>query len=260
MIEHRHCNAQAVDDPPLRWIWSQHWLDVLFLHWRVLLAELRPHIPAPLEVQTFGGEAWVSLVCFRLRVRPRGLPFLPGFSNLLEANLRTYVEFRDRPGIWFLDVLADNPLAIQIARRLTPMPYRRAEVSYFRGTDQMRFAINLTADTSHCSDGKGRQECLSQVSVGFRAGREQQTIGDTLDSWLLERYRLYLRGRRGLVQADAVHPPWRVLEAEITDFSCSIGERLSLDLAHRPDRIHFSPGVKARFGAFVPIPALPYSA
>jgi len=45
------------------------------------LTALRPHVPALLEVATHDGEARVSLVLFRLRVRPRGLPFLPGFPT-----------------------------------------------------------------------------------------------------------------------------------------------------------------------------------
>ncbi len=68
----------------------------------------------------------MSLVVFRLRVRPRWLPYLPALSDLVEVNLRTYVRFGDAAGIWFLSVHADNAWAIAVARLLTPMPYVRA--------------------------------------------------------------------------------------------------------------------------------------
>src|SRR2546421_4110241 len=86
------------------WVWSQQWRNVLFLHWQVPAASLRLQIPAPVEIATYHDAAWVSLVLFRLRVRPRWLPFLPGVSELVEVNLRTYVRVQNRPGIWFLSV------------------------------------------------------------------------------------------------------------------------------------------------------------
>jgi uncharacterized protein YqjF (DUF2071 family) len=221
---------------PLRWVWSQRWLDVLFLHWRTSPAQLRRHIPSPLEVHQYAGAAWMSLVLFRLRVRPRGVPFLPGLSNLLEANLRTYVQFQDRPGIWFLDVLADNRFAIEAARCLTPMPYRSAEVHYTAERNRYGYQIRRKAAILDC-----------EIET---TGRQQTVSDDSLDHWLLERYRLYIRGRRGLMYAEVAHPPWSVRPAELLQFSNTIGQDLGLDLSGVPDLAHFSSGVKARFGVF----------
>src|SRR5262249_44077214 len=102
-VTHRPLPPAAPQDPlaPAR-VWRQSWEDLLFLHWRVAPSDLTPHVPSPLQVETFDGRAWVSLVLFRLWVRPRWLPFLPGVSSLLEANLRTYVHLAGKPGIWFL--------------------------------------------------------------------------------------------------------------------------------------------------------------
>jgi uncharacterized protein len=121
-----HRPAHKVDEPTAAsrsWVWSQYWRDLLFLHWRVDPAVVRPHVPTPLEVATHDGYAWVSLVLFRLRVRPRWLPFIPGASELVEVNLRTYVSCQGAHGIWFLSVHADNRWAIRLAKLLTPMPY-----------------------------------------------------------------------------------------------------------------------------------------
>jgi uncharacterized protein YqjF (DUF2071 family) len=245
---------EAVPAPPsFPWVWSQHWLDVLFLHWRLSPAELRSHVPRALEVQTYGGAAWVSLVHFRLRVRPRGLPFVPGFSNLLEANLRTYVQREDRPGIWFLDVLADNRLAIQIARRLTPMPYAKAGFRYERDGDEYLYEIRVgdgQKKTQGAADRAGASSA-TELSVRFQTGAGQPLLAGSLDEWLLERYRLYIRGRRSvLMLADVVHPPWTVHETRLTQFSNTIGRRVNLDLSRPPDCVHYSPGVKALFGGF----------
>src|SRR4051812_2155420 len=85
------------------WLWSQHWLDLFFAHWPVAVADLRPHVPAALEIDTCDGTAWVSLVAFRLeRIRRRWLPSLGFVTNALELNLRTYVHHQGEPGIYFL--------------------------------------------------------------------------------------------------------------------------------------------------------------
>jgi uncharacterized protein YqjF (DUF2071 family) len=230
-------NDEAAAGRP--WVWSQHWLDVLFLHWQVPAEDLRPRVPAPLEVATFAGHAWVSLVLFRLRVRPRGLPFLPGLSGLVEINLRTYVHFRGRPAIWFLSVHADNAWAIRLARLLTPMPYRQAAMRYRQEGGQLHFRA-WQADPAF------------GLALDFRPeGEGTAATAGTLDDWLLERYRLFLPGRRGeLLEAEVTHPRWVARGVAVSLAANSLGRPEGLDLARAPDRAHFSAGVRARFGAF----------
>jgi uncharacterized protein YqjF (DUF2071 family) len=229
-------------EPVQPWVWSQSWEDLLFLHWRVSPELLSHLVPCPLQVETFDGQAWVSLVLFRLRVRPRWLPFLPGLSTLLEANLRTYVQLDGRPGIWFLSVHADNRWAIWLARLLTPLPYRRARISCTRLGPHAHFQIQCPGSPSR------------GVSLSFIPGPVcAESVDGTLDAWLLERYRLYLaQGRREqLLQADVVHPRWQT--APLVELSCAgnnLGEAFGLDLSRAPDRAHFSPGVQALFGPF----------
>jgi hypothetical protein len=231
-------NDEAAAGRP--WVWSQHWLDLLFLHWQVPAEDLRPRVPAPLEVATFAGHAWVSLVLFRLRVRPRWLPFLPGLSGLVEINLRTYVHFRGRPAIWFLSVHADSPWAIRLARLLTPMPYQQAAMRYRRVEDRFHFRAWQRADPAF------------GLALDFRPdGEGAEAVAGTLDDWLLERYRLFLPGRRGeLLEAEVAHPRWVARGVGVCLAANSLGRPVGLDLDRTPDRAHFSTGVRARFGAF----------
>jgi uncharacterized protein YqjF (DUF2071 family) len=222
------------------WVWSQHWNDVLFLHWPVSATTLRSQIPASLEIDTYEGVAWVSLVLFRLRVRRRWLPFLPGLSNLIEANVRTYVRYCDQPGIRFLSVYADNAWAIRLARKLTPMPYLRAEMGYRCCGEESEFTVRRPPSLRFA------------LSLAFRTrpGHKAATAG-TLDAWLLERYRLYIadRGQR-LLQADVVHAPWEIQHADVAISANSIGEQVGLELRGGPAKVHFSRGVQAKFGVF----------
>ncbi|HKI33298.1 MAG TPA: DUF2071 domain-containing protein [Gemmataceae bacterium] len=240
MAHRPKCEPDNEPDAMPSWVWSQEWLNVLFLHWPVPVATLRSHVPAPVEIATYQGAAWVSLVLFRLRVRPRWLPFLPGVSELVEVNLRTYVHFRDRAGIWFLSVHADNRWAIRLARLLTPMPYLRATMRYRRAGDRFRFEAERAS-----APGLGLALTFVPIPGCVAAA------GGTLDAWLLERYRLFVPGRRRAVaQAEVAHPPWVTQGVEVCVSANRLGSPFGLDLARPPERAHYSAGVRARFGAF----------
>jgi hypothetical protein len=223
-----------------RWVWSQHWQDVLFLHWQVDPAALRPRLPATLDLATYADEAWVSLVLFRLRVRPRWLPFLPGVSDLVEVNLRTYVHCQGKPGIWFLSVHADNSWAIRLARLLTPIPYAHAAMQYQRLGDQFQFQAQHPSTTDTLAE-------LTFIPTGKGSSPRMRS----LDEWLLERYRLYAgAGPAALAQAEVAHPRWIAQSVELSMTANTFGQAVGLDLSCTPERAHYASGVWARFGAF----------
>ena len=60
----------------------QEWRDLLFIHWRIAAADLRPHVHPRLTIDERDGSAWVSMAPFTLRRgRLRGLPPLPDFTS-----------------------------------------------------------------------------------------------------------------------------------------------------------------------------------
>jgi uncharacterized protein len=223
--------------------WLQHWTDVLFLHYPVAPNGIAANLPAALEPDTAGGRAWLSFVFFRLRLRPAGLPFVPGFSSLLELNIRTYVRHRGRSGIYFLNMYADNRLAIFASRCLTPLRYELARM----GAEQAGKAHRrLTCKT------KSTQ--AARISADYeQPSTVTQACPGSLDAWLLERYRLYVESPNGAILLGVVdHLPWTAAAVEAADVKHELPALNHLALDQSPALAHHSPGVAATFHAFRP--------
>src|SRR6266496_6863757 len=88
--------------PRRPWVMRQAWHRLLFAHWSLDPEKLRPLVPSVLELDTHGDRCWVAVTPFYLaELRARGLPALPGASSFPELNVRTYVRFKGRPGVYF---------------------------------------------------------------------------------------------------------------------------------------------------------------
>ncbi|MDX6448185.1 MAG: uncharacterized protein QOD08_648, partial [Gaiellaceae bacterium] len=91
---------------------AQTWDDLLFAHWVVPEARLRPHLPDALELDLHDGTAYLGITPFEVTgLRVRGTLPLPRVSTFLELNVRTYVTDGDKPGIWFFSLDASSRLA-----------------------------------------------------------------------------------------------------------------------------------------------------
>ena len=189
-------------------IMRQTWSDLLFLHWRVDPAQLRPHVPSGLEIDTFDGSAWIGVTPFRITgIRPVFLPPVPFLSTSLELNVRTYVVHRETPGVWFFSLDADNPLAVPAAKLTYRLPYRHARMSMQEVSGGIRFR-------SRRSEGEAPHPGLSVE------WRRQDALAppapDSLEFFLVERYCLFARHHQALYRAWIHHPPWALRRAEVT--------------------------------------------
>jgi uncharacterized protein len=189
------------------WVLGQSWEHLLFAHWCVPPEAVRRLVPRGLGLDLREGDAWLGVTPFRVRgLRPRGLPSLPGVSNLLETNVRTYVTCDGKPGIYFFALLATSRAAVTLARLGYRLPYRRAEGSMRCDGDETRYAIRLVDPGG---DGRG----------GLRAhyageGPAAPAPDGSLEQWLVERYCLYTQGPGGqLLRTDIHHRPWSIAPA-----------------------------------------------
>jgi len=191
--------------PPARpWVIRQTWRDLLFAHWPVAPDALRPLIPPHLELETFGGEAWIGVVPFELSDLSARRASHRLRLTFPELNVRTYVTVRDKPGVWFFSLDAASLLAVRGARAAYRLPYYWA---FMQMSQQDGW-------TTYRSERRGN------ATVRF-AGRYRPTgpvfegAPESLERWLTARYCLYTTGRGGsILRADINHDPWPLQPAE----------------------------------------------
>ena len=218
--------------PPGPWKWRQTWGDVLFAHWPVPANILRPFVPSQLEIQEFKGTSWVGIVPFQMSgVMKRPLPDLPYFSRFPELNLRLYVEFDGKAGVWFLSLDASNAFAVWAARRLFHLPYHHAKMSLMNESGEYRF-------TSRRLDSP--KYLLFNAQYRPTGAASVASVG-SLEHWLTERYCLYAQSPKGhLFRADVHHKQWELYPAEAEIYQNQLTTPFGFELSGKPALLHFS--------------------
>ncbi len=212
----------------------QRWRHLLFVHWRIPVAELRRAVPTSLEIDTFEGDAFIGLVPFEMQgVRPAWAPEAFAF-NFLETNLRTYVHVGGTdPGVFFFSLEAASRIAVTAARVGWSLPYHYANMAM----DVRGSAIDY--ETTRASDPAARLE--AHYRVGRELGASQP---GTLEFFLFERYLLHTE-RGGKVWTGQVHhTPYPVQLAELERFEEGLVSAAGLSDPGRPPELsHYSLGV-----------------
>lgn len=209
------------------------WHDLLFMHWPLPAAELAPHIPPGLTLDTYAGEAWIGIVPFTMRgVRPRAIPALPWISAFAELNVRTYVTAEGKPGVWFWSLDAANPLAVRAARIGAFLPYFDARMRAERVGDGVRYESVRTH----------RGAPAAELRVTYRpTGPAARAQPGTLDEWLAERYCLYSRAPGGqLWRGEIHHQPWPLQPAKCEISANTMTAGFEIALPNRAPLLHFA--------------------
>lgn len=202
--------------PAGRAVGYHRWQDLLFVHWRVPPEVVVPRLPRGLTLDTFDGSAWIGLVPFAMRrVRPWWSPAVPGISNFLETNVRTYVH-RDGhdPGVWFFSLDASSRFAVFLARRFWGLNYRFARMSLESRDDRFR------CQSRRGQGASGAGSCELEAVIDRQRDPAAATPG-TLDHFLLERYVLYSTdlgpsGDARLYRGQVHHAPYQTVPARVT--------------------------------------------
>jgi uncharacterized protein YqjF (DUF2071 family) len=224
---------------------AMRWHDVLFLHWPVVPELIRPLIPPDLELDSFEGQAWISIVSLRLtRVRPRYVPGIAGLA-FSEIDVRTYVWSPDRSGVWFFSLDATNRLAVRTARTKYRLPYHDA-----------RITIQTEGGGIHYQSSRLEEEG-SQAEFDALCkptGAVYRSALGTNERWLTDRYCLYTVDDHGhSAYAEIHHAPWPLQTAEVELRVNTITAPLGIELPALPPLAHFARGLEVVAWPLVPV-------
>ena len=219
--------------PSSPWFMSQMWEDLLFMHYPIDPGVLRNYVPQELELDVYENSGWISIIPFKVtKMRARGIPPLPLVNAFLEINVRTYVKYKDIPGIYFFSLDANHFLYVIGLKTAIGLPYKHA----YMVCKQMNNAFQFK---SHRLSDKSTSE---KIDLTYTRGNVLfETLPGTLDYWLLERYCMYSYLGKYLIRGDIHHDKWKVSKATATTTINTMISFLSTDNCPKiPSLLHYS--------------------
>jgi uncharacterized protein YqjF (DUF2071 family) len=183
------------------------------LNYRIGADVLRPLVPRGTELDTWRGDALVSVVGFRfLNTRLLGVP-VPFHRNFDEINLRFYVRREERVtvkrGVVFIREIVPRWAIAAIARWTYNEPYVACPMKSEAGPGRAQYAWNTGT----------RWNSLAVEA----AGEPQPLVPGSEAEFITEHYWGYTRQRDGgTVEYEVKHPSWRVWQAADARLDCDV--------------------------------------
>ncbi|MEO6054026.1 MAG: DUF2071 domain-containing protein, partial [Chthoniobacterales bacterium] len=231
LMETLEARLRLREKPHTRAVMRQDWEHLLFLHWRLPAEAVQRTLPEGLYVDTFDDSAWVGVVPFAMRnVRPVYLPPVPGISNFLELNVRTYVhDGKNNYGVWFYSLEANQALAVWAARKFFNLNYLSAKMQMREDGGDIIYSSQRT---------QGDLQQFHYRSTGI----EHLAAPGSLEFFLIERYLLFSLTRRQELRHGRVHhSPYLISTAEADSWSAwGVGAAGLPEPQSQPDSILYS--------------------
>lgn len=212
--------------PNEKWLFYQEWNELAFLHYEIEKDVLRDFVPKELEIDCFEGKAWVSVVSFKMEsVHPKNLFSIKAVSNFDEINIRTYVRYKGKSGVYFISIEASKMFSAFLSRKFSGLPYRFSEMKIekhhcFNKNKVFGDAFELQYDTSTLQSGKS-----------------------SLDLWLTERYAVFHDIKNEIISFSVHHIEWSIENLHIENIKLHY-PRFQKILKAKPDKAHYSKGVQ----------------
>ena len=207
----------------------QIWHDLLFAHWPLAPARIRPLVPAQLTLDLFDGQCWIGVVPFWMSgVRARGIPPFPGLSRFPELNVRTYVTYGGKPGVYFFSLDAANFPAVWTARKFFHLPYFYAAMKSIARDDTIFYFSK-------------RRHSEAEFRASYRPiAAVQLADKESLADWLTARYCLYTTHEDQVYRCEIHHLPWPLQAAQAEFERNSMAEAANIAIPDVPPLLHFS--------------------
>ncbi len=219
-------NHRPWEIPNKKWSFYQEWNDAIFIHYQVEIDELVKFVPKDLEIDLFEGKPWISIVAFTMeKIRPKSLPSIQAISNFDEINIRTYVKYKGKSGVYFLSIEGGKKLSCKIAKIISELPYRYSEIKRTKNSYKSK-----------------NQDFNDSLKINFNIGKKLEQKSE-LDLWLTERYALFQDSKGFLNEYEIHHLEWEINEIDISELQINY-KRFENLIKETPNRINYSKGVK----------------
>jgi len=214
------------------WVMTQRWNDLLFLRYEVPPEMLRVLVPEALALDTYQRRACLSITPFWMsHLRPSGIPSIPWISQFAELNVRTYVTYEGKPGVYFFSLDASHLSAVWGARIFYRLPYWHVTMKV-KGRGEP--VITYYSKRSHGPKPTELGLTYGPTAPGFRSRP------GSLEYFLTERYCLYAASRKRLYRTDIHHLPWSLEPAAAEIQHNTMTKTLGIALPPAPSLMHYS--------------------
>ncbi len=234
----KHTEHRDFPLPHGPWVMTQKWEHLLFMHMPVSKEIMSPHIPEGLELDTFEGKAWITIIPFKVSdMRLRKMPPIPFLKSYLELNVRTYVRCNGLSGVYFFSLDADKILAV-LGARLATLPYFCANMAMNEDKEgRFHYQSGRKGESNAAFEGSYRPN-----STSYYPGNK------SLSFWLLERYYLWTAKNGSIFRGDIHHKQWKVqdVDAVIDQFNDLISF-LPVNVLSEKPLFHYSSSQRALF-------------
>ena len=221
--------------------------DVLFAHWPLDPATVESRVPGVLDVETFDGSAWVSVLAIEARGVGPGPMRLPrrlerGIPQLVA---RTYVTLDGQPGVYFLS-LDTSRLPATVGRRAFGIPFHRARMRLTRRGDEVTFRSHRDGTPPAVFHARYRP-----------TGEAFRVESGSFESFAVEQFRYFLptgedrrvgaSGTEGRVRIGELdREPWSLRPVDATVHGNTLFEAAGLPSPTADPVVHYSPGFEMR--------------
>jgi hypothetical protein len=216
--------------------------DVLFAHWPVDAAALEAAVPEPLTVETFDGDAWLTILCHEVTEATLDAVPVSPLAAFGEVDLRTYVRFDGDPGVYFFSCNTGQALNSLLGERAFGLPHRRATIDI----DRHNGRVILRAAQSAAGGGR--------YDVTYRPmGTPQPADPESLADFLVERHTYFTPTEGDATSTDSMligsieRDPWQLASVDASIRTNTMFETASLDAPTAAPTFHYSPGFTSLF-------------
>jgi uncharacterized protein len=218
---------------------TAEWKNLVMLNYAVSPSLLARFVPAGIELDSFEGVTYLSLIGFEFnRTRLLGFP-IPFHQAFEEVNLRFYVRRGSKRGVVFLREFVPRPAVVAIARYVFNENYTYAPMSH-------RIGAGTQSDTVKAEYTWGSKRSFYRMQIEAEGPGSPSPEG-SLSQFITEHYWGYAAQRDGgCVEYEVQHVPWIVRSARAASFTGDLsghfGSEMASILTRNPDSAFLAEG------------------